>query len=664
MLFYSKIDLRSMQTAQKEVMGLNLFHTIRRLLKDSRFRNFNYIVVLGLIAVALVNYAILPDGKYIIADLILFTVIGMIYLQTMNIVESGESKKLPMQLNFEARAELVRNKFKDLNDAYWEFDLERDILDVSENLRDMTGYEVTNSSELHLLIQTKVLVEDQEELKSSFMSCANGTSPSFEGNFRLLLMDGRYHWFNIKGVQQPDGNGSSSLYCGLITDISSRKKIEDKMNYMAYYDTLTGLPNKAFFQNFLMNPSEAGKKGLGKGALILIDIDDFKNINDTLGHDYGDQLLKIFAELLKVSFGEDYKLARAGGDEFLLLVDNYHELEDVMVICEGIINMLNDPIELGDKSIYTTVSMGVALYQDGKYNAAALIKDAETAMYQSKETGKNKYSFYDLSMGQALERKMKIGNLLREAVYKEELSVVYQPQYHIKTNELLSMEALVRWNNRELGNISPGEFIHIAETNGTINAIGKWVLEEVCRQSSIWKQKGYRFNSIAVNISPIQLQDEGFVSHIKNTILECGIEPNSLEIEITESLLLGNMQLSERKLHAVKNFGVKIAIDDFGTGYSSLNYLTFLPLDTVKIDKSFIDNITVLNNDKILAQNIIKLSHDLDMKVVAEGVETKEQLEILNHMNCDIIQGYFLSKPLGVEAIEKQLQELKSIERS
>lgn len=628
------------------------------ILKQTKFIYFHWIVMACGVAATIVNAFCVAGRDFVITEGIVVSIIVVIYISALQFFRTNdEDNREELRIDeFEKRGKLLKAELIDERDEYWEYDVENDAINISEKWMLHMGYDLKREEIITEIIKSKMLLEDRRILRANLNDYLEGKTPALECDFRMLDNKGRYSWFNIKGIKREEGAGKK-IIAGIVSDITSRKNIEEKINYMAFYDTLTGLPNKTYFQTYLKNVVETrGEKEL-KGALILIDIDDFKNVNDTLGHDYGDQLLKIVAELLKVTFGDTKIIVRIGGDEFLLLVEEYKEDEEVIEICEGIIRMLDNPIEIGDKSLYTSVSMGITFYVSKSLDIPALIKNAETAMYKSKETGKNKYSFYDLSMGSELERKMKIGNLLREAISKNELSIVYQPQFDIRTNKILSMEALIRWNNKELGHISPAEFIHIAEGNGTISAIGKWVLEEVCKQISLWKTAGYKYNSIAVNISPVQLQDETFVTHIKDTIIANKIDPGTLEIEITESLLLGNLQLSERKLHAVKNFGVKIAIDDFGTGYSALNYLTFLPLDTLKIDKSFIDNITVLNNDRILAQNIIKLSHDLKIKVVAEGVETKEQLDVLNCIDCDIIQGYYLSKPLRKEEIEAEFDK-------
>lgn len=549
-----------------------------------------------------------------------------------------------------------RKALSNFNDVFWEYSMETKELKLSEKWTDVTGYMDYKICDIDLFINKLIHPEDMDLLKNSSKEYFNNKTPFLECNFRILDNKNIYRWVYLKGIYQDENVVSKSLI-GFLSDITSRKNIEEKLNYLAYYDALTGLPNKMLFLKHLKESVDNSTKNNTSGALIFLDIDDFKNVNDTLGHDYGDQLLKIISELLKLTLGDERIVSRIGGDEFSILIEKFDNKGELENICHNIRNLFMDPFEIGDKVIYSTVSIGVTMYPRDNTDLNELLKNADTAMYKSKDSGKNKYCFFDANMGSELERKIKIGNLLRQEAVIKELSLVYQPQYSIKTGKIVSIEALIRWKNKELGYVSPSEFIPIAESNGTINSIGKWVFQEICKQNREWKDKGYCYDSIAVNISTIQIQDAKLVAYIMEAIEKNGVEPSTIEIEITETLLMNNISLNKRKLHEIRRLGVKIAIDDFGTGYSSLNYLTYLPLDTLKIDKAFIDNITNIDNDRILAKNIIKLSHDLDIKVVAEGVENREQLDILNNINCDIIQGYYFSKPLLKEEIELKFIE-------
>lgn len=644
---------------QEGVKGMEFFAKLKNSYEDSKSIIYMIeILSILLILSALVIY--LFHGSYIqaIAITIACVAIVLFFISVLGFHIRLHKKNIHKLQTLKAEIEQKENRFRAIlnsfNDVFWEYNVETKSLSFSEKWTSLTGYENLVEYDFHDFVDNLVHPNDKQRLVNELTAYLNDKTPFFECNFRLKDSKNVYKWVYTKGGYQ-EGNGEANTLCGLISDITSRKNIEEKLNYMAYHDALTGLPNKGLFQNYLKEAVSNAVKNGTKGALVFLDIDDFKDVNDTLGHDYGDQLLKIISELLKVTLDNCNLVSRIGGDEFILLIENTRNKTEVADLCEKIIGLFKYPFEIGDKAIYSTVSIGATIFPDDSTELNSLFKNADTAMYRSKETGKNKYCFFDTNMAAELERKTKIGNLLREAVQKNELFIVYQPLYNMKTGKIVSMEALLRWDNPELGFIPPSEFIPVAESNGTITSIGRWVFEEVCKQNRVWKSKGYSYKSIAVNISTMQIQDEKFVSYISDAIKENGLDPGSIELEITETLLMSNIFFNEKKLHDVKKLGVKIAIDDFGTGYSSLNYLTYLPLDTLKIDKAFIDNITTISRDRILAENIIKLSHDLKINVVAEGVENREQLDILSNINCDIVQGYYFSKPLPKESIETKL---------
>lgn len=639
---------------------------LQRAYKDLESKIYINLLVILVIALVIINMYLLNIGnKYLVEVIIIcvFLVLHLTIFLVFSIYAKDKNQEIKRLEKLKDAIEKKENKFRivleNFNDVCWEYNVSTKELTLSEKWSKLTGYVDYKKYDVNFFMDKLIHPEDKSIFLNAGKDYLDGKTPFFECSFRLKDSKKVFHWVYIKGVYQ-DENDKADVIVGLLNDITSRKLIEEKLNNMAYYDTLTGLPNKGVFLNYLEEAVNNAVLNGTKGALIFLDIDDFKQVNDTLGHDYGDQLLKIISELMKVTFEDDKIISRIGGDEFLILTENYKDTNELLAMCNNIINLFKNPFEIGDKSIYSTVSIGVTMFPEDSMDLNALFKNADTAMYKSKEDGKNRYCFFDANMGAELERKMMIGNLLREAIVKNEFYIVYQPLYSSQYGEIVSMEALLRWNSKELGVISPSEFIPIAERNGSIISIGRWVFEEVCKQSKEWRSKGFTYKSIAVNISILQIQDEKFVSYVRDAIEVYRIEPSSIEIEITETLLMNNIYLNERKLHEIKKLGIKIAIDDFGTGYSSLNYLTYLPLDSLKIDKGFIDNITTINNDRILAQNIIKLAHDLNIKVVAEGVETKAQLDILTSINCDVIQGYYFSKPLLKKDMEVKLEELKN----
>ncbi|MDP4146505.1 MAG: EAL domain-containing protein [Bacillota bacterium] len=435
------------------------------------------------------------------------------------------------------------------------------------------------------------------------------------------------------------------------------KASEEQIQYMAYHDALTGLPNRDFFINRLnIELEDLNIDKDEKGAIFFIDLDNFKNINDTLGLEYGDRILKKFTEILKKCIGKKELLCRGEGDEFLILQSKIKGISHAENTANKILNLFRKPITIEDSEVYATVSIGITLFPDNGKDMSTLLKNADTAMYKAKDLGKNRYEFYRKSMHEGLIRKTEIEAKLRHAIKNNEFEIHYQPQVDSSTGQVVSLEALIRWNNSELGNISPLEFIPIAEETGLIIPIGEWVLKTACRQNKKWKDKGYSYETIAVNISPIQLQQDDFVYKVKKILEQTSLPPECLELEITENAVMKSLDSTVNILHELHEMGVKTALDDFGTGYSSLSYLKTLPIDTLKIDKSFIDDIGNKPFEESITEGIILLAHKMKLDIIAEGVELKEQLDILKNKKCDKIQGYYFSKPRNPKEIEKILK--------
>jgi diguanylate cyclase (GGDEF) domain len=424
-----------------------------------------------------------------------------------------------------------------------------------------------------------------------------------------------------------------------------------KIKYLAYHDSLTKLWNKSYLIKKLCEIVDLENEDV-KFALLFLDIGDFKNTNDILGHHYGDQLLILIAKKLHKIIGDKCSIYRWGGDEFIVLLENYNEKTEVISLADSIINNLNDEFRIDEKKVYVSLNIGVAIYPYDANDINHIIKNSEVAMYEAKKLGKNKYRFYDKMIFEKIYRKDIIEKHLRNSIKNNELSVKYQPQYNIETKRVVGYEALLRWNSKELGEVSPEEFINVAEESGIIVLLGEWILNESCKQNSKWIQKGIK-NIIAINISPIQFEQRDFVDIVRNALKENNLEPELLELEITETSLIKSLDKSIKTIEKLKKIGVKVSLDDFGTGYSSLNYLKNLPLDNLKIDKSFINDIVISDNSKYILTGIIQLAHMLNLRVIAEGIETDEQYEILKDINCDIAQGFLFSKPISNKEIEK-----------
>ncbi len=422
------------------------------------------------------------------------------------------------------------------------------------------------------------------------------------------------------------------------------------IEYLAYHDVLTNLPNKLALID-RMNSTLASSIGFNNlHAVYFVDLDNFKTFNDTLGHDYGDILLSQTATLLLSLTSSDDILARAGGDEFLLFRENLNNQTEATNFAAAVLDAFKKPFNLNGEIAYVSMSIGIAMYPKNGTTTNSLIKNADIAMYKSKDTGKNKYTLFDSTMEAELNRNTVIIEVLRNAIQNNEVYVQYQPQINIIDNKIIGFEALMRINNVKLGQLSPDEFIPIAEESGLIVELGEWILREACSFNKGLIDQGYNC-IVSVNISSIQINRIGFITMLENVLKETGLPPENLELEITESVLLSSLVSTATLLNNLQSLGVRISLDDFGTGYSSLNYLTSIPINTLKIDKSFIDNIHNNKKDYYIADTIIQLAHSIDIKVIAEGVESEEQLDLLKCKNCDIVQGFIFSKPLPPSAL-------------
>ncbi|SHO50654.1 diguanylate cyclase (GGDEF) domain-containing protein [Anaerocolumna xylanovorans DSM 12503] len=441
-------------------------------------------------------------------------------------------------------------------------------------------------------------------------------------------------------------NELSAMHEELITKEEQLRQNYNHIEYLAYHDVLTNLPNKmAFIER--VNQAIASSPGSNKlHAVYFVDLDDFKTVNDTLGHECGDNLLSQTAtHLLSLTTYDDI-LARAGGDEFLLFRENLESEQEALDFAATIIESLKTPFHINGEAIYVSMSIGIALYPLNGLTHNSLIKNADIAMYKSKDTGKNKYTLFDVTMEEELNRNSLITEVLRHAIANSEIYVVYQPQYNIRKEKLSGFEALMRINNPKLGELNPDEFIPIAEESGMITELGEWVLRESCRFNKNLIDHGFDTLTVSVNISSVQLSKANFIEIIENILEETDLPARNLELEVTESTLVSSLTNASVQLSSLQELGIMISLDDFGTGYSSLNYLTNMPINTLKIDKSFINNICSNDKDARIASGIINLAHSMKLEVIAEGVEKSEQLEVLRKHKCDMIQGYIYSKPL------------------
>ena len=544
------------------------------------------------------------------------------------------------------------------SDSIWEFDLKLGSFFASDKLYEITGYSVIKKFNINNFFRKFVHEEDIVFALKGFQNHISNINPIYKSEFRMKINDGTYIWVSARGKALRDSEGIATKISGSITDITDRKNSENRIKYMAYYDALTKLPNRTFFMDKLKHELKMSKLQNSKGAVFFIDLDNFKNINDTMGHDYGDKLLVYLAKQLELLINEKDTICRLGGDEFILLHPYFDESE-VESYANALLALFNKFFEIDNKQIYITASIGVALYPKDGNDTSTILKNADSAMYKAKDLGKNRFARFDEAMYLKLERKTHIDRILRSAIKNNELSIYYQPQYDAGTNEIFGFEALLRLNSVELGYVSPVEFIPIAEETGYIIQMDRWVLNEACKQSVKWLEAGYKFKSISINVSTVDMHEIDFLKTVKDIFESTRINPSIVELEITETVLMESLEANVKILKELMDMGVRVALDDFGTGYSSLNYLMNIPISTLKIDKSFIDNITSSIQNQSIIKNIIQMAHSMDLKVVAEGVETHQQLSILKDKECDFIQGYYFSKPLPAEDVEKLLAHNK-----
>lgn len=457
---------------------------------------------------------------------------------------------------------------------------------------------------------------------------------------------------------QPEQKKMLVVLTNLLGDAFSKVASEKEVNHMAYYDTLTGLPNRHYFNSRLDDAIQVASDLDRRLAVIFVDLDGFKSVNDTIGHEGGDELLQHMSRNLIAYIGDDGIVGRLGGDEFIVLLSDLDKMADLRLFVDNMMTVFTQPISVENQEFYLTASAGIALYPIDGTDARSLKRNADMAMYVAKELGKNQAYFCTPELKEEVEKKARLTNLLHRALARRELVVYYQPLIDIKTSEIVGVEALLRWNQRELGMISPGVFIPLAEQTGQIYPIGQWVLETACRQSKAWQDMGLRPVRMAVNISIEQFRRTDVIDMVKDTLERSELPPEYLELEITESVAIKETDYIRDKLEALRDLGVSISIDDFGTEYSSLSRIKRLPIDRVKMSMEFVHGISVSDKDEAIAKTIINLANNLGLKVIAEGVETGPQYSFLKAHACDEIQGYFFHKPMMAADMERLLRQL------
>ncbi len=551
--------------------------------------------------------------------------------------ESGERKKA--EGDRYVAAQLIAN----LAEAVVVMGADKHVLWVNEAYHGITGYDQDDVvGELPPF--DAVLREDADEYERIWATVAE--KGNWQGEYWNARKDGeRYaERLSITAIEGEDGN--VQCYGAIINDITQRKLDEERILYQANYDQLTGLPNRTLFLDRLTQSIATTRRARKKLGLMFIDLDGFKLINDTLGHDMGDLLLKEASNRLQECVRSGDTVARLGGDEFTVIMPNLDESQMAEIVAGRILRALATPFDLDGKEAFVSGSMGITIFPDDADGVNELVKNADSAMYLAKEKGKAGYQFYTEELNAQVTERVALKNGLAMALERDEFKLFYQPKMDIATGEITSAEALMRWSHGDLGNVSPARFIPILEETGQVVEVGEWALREALRQHAVWVKRGLPSIRVAVNLSARQLREISFVSLFEKVLSDADVGPECLEVEITESMMMSDTANAIKAVQALHDMGIHVAMDDFGTGYSSLSYLKKFPIDTIKIDQSFVADIATDKDDAEIIRAIITMGKTLNRQIVAEGVETEEQLSILADYDCNIMQGYLLSKPL------------------
>ena len=500
--------------------------------------------------------------------------------------------------------------------------------------------------------------EDREVFLAAIGNAAKGVSEEFDCEYRVPSSTGEWLWVHSRGkVTLRDSTGKALRMTGTSTNITKRKQAEERAEYLATRDPLTGLPNRVLLHDRLEQGVVNAARHHTGFAFMFIDLDRFKTINDSLGHHVGDELLKGVASRLGACVRASDTVARLGGDEFAVILENLRDddEEGAQEVAEKMIASMAAPMLVEGQTLNTSCSIGISLFPNDGRDSATLMKNADVAMYYAKEKGRNNYQFFSSEMNTRAQERLSVENYLRLALRRNELVLHYQPRMSVKTGELVGVEALIRWQHPRRGLLTPDKFIDVAEDSGLIVPIGEWVLDTACAQAKAWQAKVKPGLRVSVNLSVGQVVNgERLFRAVEQALSRTGIEPSTLELELTESHLMQNIEEKAALLNRLGDLGVGVAIDDFGTGYSSLSYLKQLPVDAIKIDSSFVRDIGIDPNDEAIIKAILAMAHSMSLSVVAEGVETEHQFRALQALGCDEYQGFHESPALAPGAFERK----------
>jgi diguanylate cyclase (GGDEF)-like protein/PAS domain S-box-containing protein len=552
--------------------------------------------------------------------------------------------------NVEISEQYYRSLFDNNTDFVYSTDLKGHFTSLNPAFEKTFGYtkdELLGKSALKF-----IEIEDIPRVRMHFYRALKGKEQYY--TIEISSKSGVVCLFQIKNIPITVNGEAVGIY-GLGRNISEQKKIEEKMLQLAYYDQDTGLPNRLKFTETLGDLLQRAKHKKRTLAVMVIDLDRFKNINDSLGYEAGDEIIKEISLRIGDCLPSGSYLGRFSGDKFNVAISKNANMDEVIKLAKQILEHISAPIAYSNQEFFVTASIGVSFYPSDGLDEVTLLKNADIAMNRSKQPGGNRITYYSNEMNEEAFLRLEFESYLRKALQKDEFYLCYQPLVDLASCKVFGTEALIRWNHPKLGLVSPGEFIPLAEETGLIEEIGSWVLRTACKQNKQWQQMGCQHLSVSVNVSASQFQQFGFVKEVESALRESQLDPQYLTLELTESTMLRNIEHSIDVMKDLQRLGVKVSIDDFGTGYSSLSYLKDLPINTLKIDRSFINNLRLDTSDIAIVKAIITMGHGLEMKVVAEGVETEEQIMLLKELKCHYAQGFYIHKPLTTDDFEKQL---------
>jgi diguanylate cyclase (GGDEF)-like protein/PAS domain S-box-containing protein len=543
------------------------------------------------------------------------------------------------------------------SDVIWDWDLLTDELWWNDNLTEVFGYRREDIERSAKSWHDRIHPADKDEVMRGIRDLMKSGEDSWSDEYRFRRQDGNFSHIYDRGHVMRDSSGRVVRMIGAKADVSARKSAEERLTYLAQFDTLTGLPNRHLFRDRLAQAMAQARRSARPIAVLFIDLDRFKLVNDTRGHLVGDELLKEAAMRLVRSVRGGDTIGRFGSDEFGVILSDLGKPGDSSAVAHKFIEALAQPYQLGEQPAYVTASIGITLFPADGEDADALMLNADAAMYRAKEQGRNNFQYYTREMNERAMQRAQIELLLRRALEHQEFLLVYQPKVDLQSGAISGLEALLRWQHPEKRVVSPAEFIPVLEDIGLIVPVGAWVLRAACVQTKAWLDTGLHPREIAVNLSARQFQQKDLEATVRRILKDTDIDPSLVQFELTESMLMTDPEAAARTLRGLKELGVKLSVDDFGTGYSSLAYLKRFPLDTLKIDRAFIRDVTTSPDDAAITLAIISLAHSLKLKVVAEGVETREQLNFLKANGCDEMQGYYFARPLAVSDCTKALAE-------